>query len=175
MCFITFGLSLCFQPLSDVSIPGHTVFYLPYFFGFSHRFRGPLGTPCLTRFPLKSWMHLFHINLNILHSKRPESIVIQSQNEVKVRESENLSVMSDSLWPHGLYSPQNSPVQNTGVGSHSLLQGIFPTQESNWDLLHCRQIFLPAELPGKPRLGKCPSMKNKTRNLPAKHHKLSLL
>ena len=35
--------------------------------------------------------------------------------------------MSDSLWPHGLYSPWNSPGQNTGVGSLSLLQQIFPT------------------------------------------------
>ena len=35
-----------------------------------------------------------------------------------------------------------------GVGSLSLLQGIFPTWESNWGLLHCRQIFLPAKLPG---------------------------
>ena len=34
--------------------------------------------------------------------------------------------MSDSLRPHGLYSPWNSPGQNTGVGSLSLLQGIFP-------------------------------------------------
>ena len=40
-------------------------------------------------------------------------------------------VMSDSLRSHGLYSPQNSPGQNTGVGSLSLLQGIFPTRESN--------------------------------------------
>ena len=40
--------------------------------------------------------------------------------------------MSHSLWPHGLYSPWNSPGQNTGVGSLSLLQGIFPAQESNW-------------------------------------------
>ena len=40
---------------------------------------------------------------------------------------------------------------NTGVGSLSLLQGIFPTQESNWGLLHCRWILLPAELPGKSR------------------------
>ena len=39
--------------------------------------------------------------------------------------------MSDSLWPHGLYSPWNSPGQNTGVGSLSLLQGIFSTQGSN--------------------------------------------
>ena len=37
--------------------------------------------------------------------------------------------MSNSLRPHGLYSPQNSPGQNTGVGSLSLLQGIFPTQD----------------------------------------------
>ena len=32
---------------------------------------------------------------------------------------------------HGLYTPWNSPGQNTGVGSHSLLQGIFPTQGLN--------------------------------------------
>ena len=89
--------------------------------------------------------------------------------------------MSDSLPPHGLYSPWNSPGQNTGLGSHFLLQGnlpnpgikprspelqeeslptepqgkpkntrvgslsllqrIFLTQESNWGLLHCRQIL----------------------------------
>ena len=84
--------------------------------------------------------------------------------------------MSDSLWPHGLYSPWNSPGQNTavgklffvqgssqprspalqvdslpaepqgkpkntGIGSLSLLQRIFPTQELNWDLLHCKQIL----------------------------------
>jgi len=54
-------------------------------------------------------------------------------------ESESHSVVSDSLQPHGLYSPWNSPGQNTGVGSHSLLQGIFPTQGSNPGLLHCRQ------------------------------------
>ena len=43
--------------------------------------------------------------------------------------------------PHGPYSPWNSPGQNTGVGSLSLLQGIFPTQGSNPGLLHCRQIL----------------------------------
>ena len=91
------------------------------------------------------------------------------------------SVVSDSLWPHGQYSPWNSPGQNTGMGSLSLLQGIlpnpgikprsptlqadslpaepqgkpkntgvdslflrqriFPTQELNWGLLHCRWFF----------------------------------
>ena len=44
---------------------------------------------------------------------------------------ESHSVMSDSLQSQGLYSTWNSPGQNTGVGSHSLLQGIFPTQASN--------------------------------------------
>ena len=51
------------------------------------------------------------------------------------------SVMFNSLQPHGLYSPGNSPGQNTGVGSLSLLQGIFPTQGSNPGLLHCRRIL----------------------------------
>ena len=37
--------------------------------------------------------------------------------------------MSDSLQPHGLYSPWNSPGQNTEVSSLSLFQGIFPTQD----------------------------------------------
>ena len=96
-------------------------------------------------------------------------------------ESENCTVMSDSLRPHGLYSPRNSPGQNngvsslslhpgdlpnpgikprfptlsgdslpaepqrkpnnTGVGSLSLLQQIFPTQQSNRGFLYCRQIL----------------------------------
>ena len=46
-------------------------------------------------------------------------------------ESESHSAVSDSLQPHGLYRPWNSPGQNTGVGSLFLLQGIFPTQGSN--------------------------------------------
>ena len=43
--------------------------------------------------------------------------------------------------PHGLYSQWNFPGQNTGVGSLSLLQEIFPTQGSNPALLHCRWIL----------------------------------
>ena len=53
--------------------------------------------------------------------------------------TESCSVMSSCLWPHGLYSPWTSPGQNTGVGSLSLLQGIFPTQGWNPGLLHCRK------------------------------------
>ena len=59
------------------------------------------------------------------------------------------SVVSNSLPPHELYSPWNSPGQNMGMGSLSLLQWIFPTQGLNRGLLHCRWIFLPAEPKGK--------------------------
>ena len=64
---------------------------------------------------------------------------------------ESLSVVSNSLPPQGLYSPWNSPGLNTGVGSFSLLQGIFPTQGSNSGLSHSRWILLPAEPQGKPK------------------------
>ena len=62
------------------------------------------------------------------------------------------SVTSNSLWPHGLYSPWNSPDQNTGVGSLSLLQGIFPTQGSNPGLWHCRHILYQLSHKGSPRI-----------------------
>ena len=55
--------------------------------------------------------------------------------------SESRSVVSNSLWLHGLNSPWNSPGQNTGVGSLSFLQGIFPTQGSNPSLLNCWQFL----------------------------------
>ena len=65
-------------------------------------------------------------------------------------ESENLSVMCHSLRPHGLYSPWNSPGQNTGVGSRFLLQGIFPTQGSNPGLPHCRRMLYQLSHQGSP-------------------------
>ena len=58
----------------------------------------------------------------------------------------------DSLWPHGLYSPWNSPGQDTGVGSLFFLQGIFPTQESNPGLPHCRRILYQLSHKGRPRI-----------------------
>ena len=67
-------------------------------------------------------------------------------------ESESLSVVSDSLRPHRLHSPWNSPGQNTGVGSLSLLQGIFPTQGLNPSLSHCRQILYQLSQQGSPRI-----------------------
>ena len=66
--------------------------------------------------------------------------------------SKSHSVLSDSLWPHGLYRPWNSPGQNTGVGSLSLLQGIFPTQGWNPGLLHFRCILYQLSHRGSPRI-----------------------
>ena len=66
--------------------------------------------------------------------------------------SESLSVVSDSLQPHGIYSPWTSPGQNTGMGSLSLLQGIFPTQGLNPSLPHCRQNLYCLSHQGSPRI-----------------------
>ena len=67
------------------------------------------------------------------------------------------SVKSDSLQPQGLYPirllcPLHSPGKNTGVGCHSLLQGIFPTQGSNPGLLHCRWILYHVSHQRSPRI-----------------------
>ena len=65
--------------------------------------------------------------------------------------SESHSVVSDSLQPCGPYNPWNSPGQNTGVGSLSLLQGIFPILGLNPGLPHCRQILYQLRHQGSPR------------------------
>ena len=68
--------------------------------------------------------------------------------EVKVKVTQSCP----TLWIHGLYSPWNSPGQNTRVGNLSLLQEIFPTQGSNPGLLHCRQILYQMSYKGTPKI-----------------------
>ena len=55
--------------------------------------------------------------------------------------------------------PWDSPSKRTGVGCHALLQGIFLNQGLSLHLLHCRQILLPTELPGKPQGTGCELVK----------------
>ena len=55
-----------------------------------------------------------------------------------------------TLRPHGLYSPWDSLGQNTGVGCHALLQGIFAIRGSNPGLLHCRWILYQLNHKGSP-------------------------
>ena len=71
-----------------------------------------------------------------------------NRNQKKVK----AKVVIDSLGPQGLYSPWNSPGQNTGVGTLSLLQGIFSTQISNPGLPHYRQISYQLSHKGSPRI-----------------------
>ena len=86
------------------------------------------------------------LSLHLLEHRRPCSgerppKILSMMCLLLVKWSESHSVMSDSLCPHGLYSPWNSPGQNTGVGRCSLLQRIFPTQGSNPGLQQCRQTL----------------------------------
>ena len=74
-----------------------------------------------------------------------------NQSILKESESENCSAMSNSLQPHGLYSPWNSPGQNIGLGSLSLLPGIFPTQALDPALPQWRQIIYQLSHMGIPQ------------------------
>ena len=96
--------------------------------------------------PLSHWGEAHDIpclwNLKINDTKE---LTKQKQTH-RLRKSESRSVMSNSVWPQGLeptrlLCPWNSPGKNTGVGCHSLLQGIFLTQELNLGLLNSRQIL----------------------------------
>ena len=66
-------------------------------------------------------------------------------SEVKVTQSCPTLHDRGVAWLHGLYSPWNSPGQNTGVGSLSLLQGIFPTPGIQWGSPALQADSLPAE------------------------------
>ena len=85
----------------------------------------------------------------------PRSPALQAESllsEPPGKQSESCSVVCDSLRPPGLHSPWNSPGQNNGVDSLSILQEIFPTQGLNLGLLHCRQMLYQLSHKGSPRI-----------------------
>ena len=96
------------------------------------------GLDLIDRVPEKLWMEVRDIVQEAVIKTIPKKKkykkakwlyeeALQIAKKRRESESESCSVMSDSMRPHGLYSPWNSPDQNTGVGSLSLLQGIFQT------------------------------------------------
>ena len=92
------------------------------------------ATPTHLLIPLCTFPHAMHRRL------------FPSPDLYNVSSSVSHSVVSDSLRSHRLYPARflclwDSPGKNTGVDCHSLLQRIFPTQGSNPDRLHCRQIL----------------------------------
>ena len=90
------------------------------------------------------------LNIIILNPWLQISVQDTSPNKPEFLFFQKSESESRSLRPHGLYSPLNSPRQTTGVGSHSLLQGIFPTQGLNPDLPHCGQNLYQPSHQGSP-------------------------
>ena len=92
-----------------------------------------------------------HIKIIVTSTVDLQKLNVMDSGQEK-SQSVSHSVMSDSLRPHGLYSPQKSLGQNTGVGSLSLLQGIIPTQGSVPGLPHYRWILYQLSHKGSPRI-----------------------
>ena len=74
-------------------------------------------------------------------TKLKDVLSLEKRTMTKLVKSESHLVVSDSLQSNGTIQSMNSLGPNTGVGSLSLSQGIFPTQGSNPGLPHCRQIL----------------------------------
>ena len=72
--------------------------------------------------------------------------------KVKVLVAQSCLTIDDPMYysPPGSSVHEDSPGKNTGVGCHAPLQGIFPTQRSNPDLLHCRWILYQLSHQGSP-------------------------
>ena len=115
------------------------------------------------------YLHRIEITISVQFSS------VQSLSNVRLCDAMNCSTpglpIHHKLWeffpsPGDLSNPEiksRSPIlhvdslpaesqgkpKNTGVGSLSLLQHIFPTQELNWGLLHCRQILYQLSYQGR--------------------------
>ena len=97
---------------------------------------------------MKKWScFLIYKKLKITRQIILKHIETDNFSRLQLDESESGSALSDSLRP-----PWNSPGQDTGVGSLSLLQGIFPTQGSNPGLLNCRWVLYQLNQEGSPRI-----------------------
>ena len=71
---------------------------------------------------------------------------------IYVRWNESHSVVSDSATPWTIQSMASSRPEYWSI---SLLHGIFPSQESNWGILHCRRILYHLSYQGTPIYIKC--------------------
>ena len=69
------------------------------------------------------------------------------------RPNPGIEPRSPSLQADSLPAEPQEKLKNTGVGSLSCHQWLLPTQESNWGLLHCRQILYQLSYQGSPSSG----------------------
>ena len=91
----------------------------------------------------RSYVAWLRLQLFIIYNHSDSVLVkVKSLNRVRL-------FVTHGLQPARLLCPWDFPGNNTGVGCHFLLQGVFPTQGSNPGLTHCRKMLLPSEPPGK--------------------------
>ena len=82
-------------------------------------------------------------DVNLANPELKKVKVLAAQSHLTLCDPTDCSQPGSSV--HGDF-----PGKNTGVGCHSLLQGIFPTQGSNLGLLHCGQILYCLSHQGSP-------------------------
>ena len=78
------------------------------------------------------------LSMGILQARIQEWVAIPPPGDLP---NTGIEPRSPSLQVDSLPAEPSGKLKNTGLGSLSLLQGNFPTQELNWGLLHCRQIL----------------------------------
>ena len=102
--------------------------------------------------PIKSiiFWRMFRINCSIMDVKFCNLLTLELSNHYNVVKWKWKLLCHVWLFATPWNSPWNSPGQNTGVGSLSLLQGIFPTLGLNPGLLHCRWILYQLSHQGSP-------------------------
>ena len=105
------------------------------FLNLLHLIRSSLGPSLLQQVMLFRSFFMTNILLYVLCA--------QSLSCVRLCSPKDCSLPGSSV--HG-----DSPAKNAGVGSHARLLGIFPTQESNRGLLHCRRILHQLSYQGSP-------------------------
>ena len=114
--------------------------------------------PSVMRLSVKDLVTIIHspsFSDNIMSLFYATSLWVSLKILIGFFKSESRSVVSDSLRPHGLYSPWKFPGQNTGVGSLSLLQAIFLAQGLKPGLPHCRRILYQLSQKASPRILEC--------------------
>ena len=85
--------------------------------------------------------------MGILQARILEWVAMPSSGDLH---DPGIELRSPSLQADSLPTEPPGKPKNTGVGSLSLLQGIFPTQELKCSLLHCRQILYQLSYQGSP-------------------------
>ena len=101
--------------------------------------------PCYSRASLVAQLLK---NLPAVQETQVQSLGWEDSLEKGMSTHPSILAWRTSLQP--MECPWNSPGKNSGVGSYSLLQGIFPTQGLNLDLLHCRRILYCLSHKGSP-------------------------